>query len=570
MLRRLTPLVLLYRVARSQNCESASAKVTVTAKFWYVEDYDTRGAADVDSVVRTYVDATNEALTNSKIPMTYKQWGTVEKLPKRAQEFERAELPNTLFVNTFCGRSACTVGARRLLKQSADVVVLLVNELKGNLGGKCAKFWPPMVGFDGIYPTVLVAGNAPDTFVHEAGHCLGAQHNRETFRLPPEDTNVGYCLPNTLFATIMAYESTCPAHTWKTRVTRIRYFSNPDVLYNGVPTGDARSNNAAAMIKYRKGSRDTGNNCVDGSGQWSDERTVRGNCRWATAPKWSNWMPCCCETKCWREDPEYVRVRIGMPSRHQYRAYRLDCVNPLGESVVYDSWKACKDLPPPGNANTKRPDLLKVETRQCTCSASKEASPASVTAETLCDDGNKPDVTIPDSDSNTKPHGNIPDVTDPNSDSNKKPDGNMPDVTDPNSSSNSLGAGDGNELDSHSKGLGTTTIALIIVGSAFLIVLLVVAFGYFCRNSAANNNSESPDKSVIPVATVVPRVSGNNARSTVPSRATTTESRAFPSSAPRVSSKTGANHTSPERPPATGARVSAKHSGRRSRLPPMT
>eukprot|EP00397_Hematodinium_sp_SG-2012_P049481 GEMP01057073.1.p3 GENE.GEMP01057073.1~~GEMP01057073.1.p3 ORF type:complete len:122 (+),score=25.91 GEMP01057073.1:263-628(+) len=70
MLRRLTPLVLLYRVARSQNCESASAKVTVTAKFWYVEDYDTRGAANVDSVVRTYVDATNEALTNSKIPIT--------------------------------------------------------------------------------------------------------------------------------------------------------------------------------------------------------------------------------------------------------------------------------------------------------------------------------------------------------------------------------------------------------------------------------------------------------------------------------------------------------------------
>ena len=69
-----------------------------------------------------------------------------------------------------------------------------------------------------------------DLFVHEVGHCLGAHHNREVFKGSdkPDKYSYGYCLPNTKYATIMTYPSTCEGgqhEEW------IRYFSNPDVSY---------------------------------------------------------------------------------------------------------------------------------------------------------------------------------------------------------------------------------------------------------------------------------------------------------------------------------------------------
>ena len=45
---------------------------------------------------------------------------------------------------------------------------------------------------------------------------------------------------------------------------RAPYFSNPDVSYEGVPTGDSQNNNAARMREMRFEYRDAGSNCMDG------------------------------------------------------------------------------------------------------------------------------------------------------------------------------------------------------------------------------------------------------------------------------------------------------------------
>ena len=56
----------------------------------------------------------------------------------------------------------------------------------------------------------------------------------------------------------------CPNGTngkWREKAP---YFSNPDVCYQEVPTGDLKNNNAGYITKNRFKSRDKGSNCLDG------------------------------------------------------------------------------------------------------------------------------------------------------------------------------------------------------------------------------------------------------------------------------------------------------------------
>ena len=45
---------------------------------------------------------------------------------------------------------------------------------------------------------------------------------------------------------------------------KVPYFSNPNVCYEGVHTGDAYNNNAAFITENRFKFRDVGSNCLDG------------------------------------------------------------------------------------------------------------------------------------------------------------------------------------------------------------------------------------------------------------------------------------------------------------------
>ncbi len=73
------------------------------------------------------------------------------------------------------------------------------------------------------------AGNL--TFAHELGHNMGCQHDRANAGSDPVfDYSYGYQDPGELFRTVMAYN--CPGGC-----LRIDHFSNPDVLYQELPTG---------------------------------------------------------------------------------------------------------------------------------------------------------------------------------------------------------------------------------------------------------------------------------------------------------------------------------------------
>ena len=77
-------------------------------------------------------------------------------------------------------------------------------------------------------------------------------------------TNFAYCPPKGNYGTIDAYQWTCSkGPNGKTR-QKAPHFSNPDVYYQGVPTGDLLNNNAGYITNNRFKSRDKGSNCLDG------------------------------------------------------------------------------------------------------------------------------------------------------------------------------------------------------------------------------------------------------------------------------------------------------------------
>lgn len=134
----------------------------------------------------------------------------------------------------------------------ADMAVLVVGDTAGGACGVAYVMTSLSSGFASwafsvtAYPCI-----SPNyTFAHELGHNMGSAHAPEdgTSQASLYPYSFGYKNPSNLFRTVMAYNcpSTCP---------RVLHFSNPNVNYNGAPTGtsvqhdNARSiNNAASTI----------------------------------------------------------------------------------------------------------------------------------------------------------------------------------------------------------------------------------------------------------------------------------------------------------------------------------
>ena len=127
------------------------------------------------------------------------------------------------------------VGNRRT-QSGADLAALLVDQpeycgLSQSIPAKASTAFS-VVHFDcAIFPRYSLA--------HEFGHLLGGRHELSDDNTPGYAHGSQYTRGNTPWATIMVYNCTC---------MRIQHFSNPRILYDGVPTGTPDHNDNARAL----------------------------------------------------------------------------------------------------------------------------------------------------------------------------------------------------------------------------------------------------------------------------------------------------------------------------------
>ena len=222
--------------ASSAATAPATAAATATTEIVLMSVYTPQaraaagGATQIQAQIQAAVDQANTAFINSNMSARYSLAYTGEVAYNDSGNIETD-------LNWVTGNS--TVASLRNT-HAADMVSLITE----NGGGYCGIGWVqrnPGPGFAN-YAFQVSARDClvNSTLAHEHGHNLGMEHDPANAGISPSgasyDWSFGHSVPGS-FRTIMAYScnSPCP---------RVLHFSNPDVLYNGVPTGivDQRDN----------------------------------------------------------------------------------------------------------------------------------------------------------------------------------------------------------------------------------------------------------------------------------------------------------------------------------------
>jgi peptidyl-Asp metalloendopeptidase len=137
----------------------------------------------------------------------------------------------------FAGNS--NVNTRRD-SSAADVAVLIINK-----SDYCGLADAIMANANNAFAVVYYdCATGYYSFAHEIGHLQGARHD------PANDPST------TPFAYGHGFQHTTPPPPWRTIMAyncaggcpRLQYWSNPNVLYNGIPMGTAATNNNARVL----------------------------------------------------------------------------------------------------------------------------------------------------------------------------------------------------------------------------------------------------------------------------------------------------------------------------------
>jgi FG-GAP repeat/Metallo-peptidase family M12 len=189
------------------------------------------GTTAIEAVIALAEAETNQAYINSQVVPRLRVVATAEV------DYTEAGKTSAQIINDLQLTDDGFLEEVHVLREvvKADIVSMLVNALsvtgRASPAIKPGNIPVPEWGFNIVHVNVA-AGNY--TFGHELGHNQGLRHNHES---DPTDAafpySHGYVEPSGDFKTIMGVNtSSLPGAQ-----TRIQYFSNPDLLFNGTPMG---------------------------------------------------------------------------------------------------------------------------------------------------------------------------------------------------------------------------------------------------------------------------------------------------------------------------------------------
>ncbi|TKB75190.1 MAG: hypothetical protein E8D46_03465 [Nitrospira sp.] len=184
------------------------------------------GQAAMEALITLAVDSANQAYSNSQIAMQLRLVHTAEV------SYSESGAMDTDLTRLRSATDGIMDQVHQLRDQHrADLVALIVDNGGNSCGIAYVMTNGPRAGF-ASYAFSVTARDclANDTLAHELGHNMGNAHDRTTGGTGVFSYSYGYRDEIGKFRTIMAYN--CP-----TSCPRVKYFSNPRLLYNGRPLG---------------------------------------------------------------------------------------------------------------------------------------------------------------------------------------------------------------------------------------------------------------------------------------------------------------------------------------------
>lgn len=189
--------------------------------------------ASIESLVQSAVANANLAYTNSGIN------ARLRLVHAEEASYTETTIQNDLTALRTNGDGVLDAVHSLRNQYGADVVTLLGSGYAGScgigymMGAPSTSFAP--YAFD-VVDQSCAAGYL--SYAHEVGHNQGLNHDPANASATPSYSYAyGYQDSGGVFRTVLSYGS---AH-------RVPFFSNPNVLYNGLPTGTPTQNNAAAL-----------------------------------------------------------------------------------------------------------------------------------------------------------------------------------------------------------------------------------------------------------------------------------------------------------------------------------